>query len=116
MAALSDSGAVNEEQLSTDKLNEKFGPLREKVSESIKRQENLVEEIQVWFVAKFYIFKENTFKVRKGFQNANNQFCMEKAGTASGAERENMLKMLAASHDAFTELRSNLKEGTKVTS
>lgn len=50
------------------------------------------------------------------FQQANQQFCAEKSGNTTGAERETMLKMLAGAHDIFVELRANLQEGTKVRS
>lgn len=91
LRALGDSGALNEEQISTEKLNEIYGPLREQVSASIKEQENVMAQVQ----------------------QANQQFCAEKSGNTTGAERETMLKMLAGAHDIFVELRANLQEGTK---
>lgn len=47
LRALGDSGALNEEQISTEKLNEIYGPLREQVSASIKEQENVMAQVQV---------------------------------------------------------------------
>uniref|UniRef100_A0A915INI9 BRO1 domain-containing protein n=1 Tax=Romanomermis culicivorax TaxID=13658 RepID=A0A915INI9_ROMCU len=91
LKAMSDSGVIaNDEDLSSEKLNELYGPLRSSVSESIHKQEKLMEQIQI----------------------ANEKF-MRVKGSGSGAERENILKMLVNAHDAFIELDSNLKEGTK---
>uniref|UniRef100_A0A914X123 BRO1 domain-containing protein n=1 Tax=Plectus sambesii TaxID=2011161 RepID=A0A914X123_9BILA len=90
LRALGESGALNEEQISTEKLNEIYGPLREQVSASVKEQETVMAQVQ----------------------QANQQFCAEKSNTSS-AERETMLKMLAGAHDIFMELRGNLQEGTK---
>jgi len=42
----------------------------------------------------------------------NKKFTEAKHGSG-GAERENMLKMLATAFDAFLELDGNLNEGTK---
>ena len=47
-------------------------------------------------------------------QNANTQFCQSKASNQTGAQREAMLKDLAAGFDGFMELKGNLEEGTKV--
>lgn len=47
-------------------------------------------------------------------QTANMEFCQAKASDQSGAQREAMLKDLAAGFDMFMELKSNLEEGTKV--
>lgn len=46
-------------------------------------------------------------------QQANTRFTQGK-GTGSGAERESLLKKLAAAHDAFFEINNNLNEGQKV--
>lgn len=42
------------------------------------------------------------------------EFCQAKASDQSGAQREAMLKDLAAGFDMFMELKNNLEEGTKV--
>lgn len=47
-------------------------------------------------------------------QNTNTEFCQLKASNQSGAQREAILKDLAAGFDMFMELKSNLEEGTKV--
>ncbi|VDM47013.1 unnamed protein product [Toxocara canis] len=91
LKAMADSQILNEEQLSTAKINEIYGPLREKVSESIKKQESCLAEVELW----------------------NKKFCAEKAGSSGAAERERILKMLANGHDKYVEIKSNLQEGTK---
>lgn len=46
-------------------------------------------------------------------QTTNMEFCQAKASDQSGAQREAMLKDLAAGFDMFMELKNNLEEGTK---
>lgn len=48
------------------------------------------------------------------FQNANIEFCNAKASNQTAAQREALLKDLAAGFDSFVELKGNLEEGTKV--
>uniref|UniRef100_F1KVB4 Apoptosis-linked gene 2-interacting protein X 1 n=1 Tax=Ascaris suum TaxID=6253 RepID=F1KVB4_ASCSU len=91
LKAMADSQILNEEQLSTAKINEIYGPLKDKVSETIKKQESCLAEVEMW----------------------NKKFCAEKAGSSGAAERERMLKMLAIGHDKYLEIKSNLQEGTK---
>ncbi|PSN46080.1 Programmed cell death 6-interacting protein [Blattella germanica] len=43
----------------------------------------------------------------------NTEFCKEKSGAGAAAQREAMLKELAAAHDAYIELKNNLSEGSK---
>ena len=43
----------------------------------------------------------------------NTEFCKEKSGVGAAAQRETVLKELAAAHDAFIELKGNLSEGAK---
>uniref|UniRef100_A0A0N5AMA9 BRO1 domain-containing protein n=1 Tax=Syphacia muris TaxID=451379 RepID=A0A0N5AMA9_9BILA len=93
LKAMGDGNTFNEEQISGSKLNELYGPLREKVNESITQQEKCLAEVELW----------------------NKKFCTEKSSTTNAAERENMLKMLANGHDKFIEIKSNLDEGTKAT-
>ena len=66
--------------------------MRQQITESVSKQEQLVENIR----------------------RAHQQFQNEKQGNESSAIREEMLKNLARAYDAFQELLSNLKEGTKV--
>uniref|UniRef100_A0A915BQU5 MHD domain-containing protein n=2 Tax=Parascaris univalens TaxID=6257 RepID=A0A915BQU5_PARUN len=91
LKAMADSQILNEEQLSTAKINEIYGPLKDKVCETIKKQESCLAEVEMW----------------------NKKFCAEKAGSSSAVERERMLKMLANGHDKYLEIKSNLQEGTK---
>ncbi|VDK46269.1 unnamed protein product [Anisakis simplex] len=91
LKAMADSQILNEEQLSTAKINEIYAPLRAKVVESVKKQESCLADIELW----------------------NKKFTAERAGSSSAAERERILKMLANGHDKYVEIKSNLQEGTK---
>ncbi|PAV81379.1 hypothetical protein WR25_06845 [Diploscapter pachys] len=91
LKAMTESQLINEEHISKEKINQLYGPLKQQVANSIKRQEEVLEEVQKW----------------------NNVFAREKSGTSSGAERERVLKTLATAADAFTELKANLDEGAK---
>ncbi|KAL3103138.1 hypothetical protein niasHS_002324 [Heterodera schachtii] len=88
--ALSENGVINEEKMSSEKIKELFGPLKEKIDQSIKRQETVMGEVERW---------------SKRF--------MEERHATGGAERENLLKQLATSYDAFNDIQSNLSEGLK---
>ncbi|XP_046393969.1 programmed cell death 6-interacting protein [Ischnura elegans] len=72
-----------------EELHRTYGPLQKRVQESISRQETLLENIQ-----------------------RVNQVLTQERSSGSG-QREEVLKQLAAAFDAFKELESNLKEGTK---
>jgi programmed cell death 6-interacting protein len=89
--ALAETGVVNEEKLSAEKIQQLFKPLRDRVEQSIKRQDGIMAEVEQW----------------------NKRFAEERH-VAGGAEREKLLKELAASYDSFFELQANLTEGTKV--
>ncbi|KDR23230.1 programmed cell death 6-interacting protein [Zootermopsis nevadensis] len=89
--ALAQDGAINEQAMSVESLGRVFGPLQRQVKESLQKQEALVADIQV----------------------KNTEFCKEKSGVGAAAERETVLKELAAAHDAFIELKGNLSEGEK---
>ncbi|XP_052804277.1 programmed cell death 6-interacting protein-like isoform X2 [Mya arenaria] len=91
MAALSADGLVNEEALSSEELDRVYGPLRQQVVDSCQRQEMLMARIQ----------------------NTNTQFTQSNASNQSAAQREAMLKDLAAGYDGFMGLKGNLEEGTK---
>lgn len=45
---MGDAGAVmNQAQLTTDKLNELYGPFRTEITNSIQRQEQIMMQVQV---------------------------------------------------------------------
>ena len=48
------------------------------------------------------------------FQRASEQFAVARSQNKAAATREEKLKELAAAYDSFSELKSNLTEGTKV--
>ncbi|XP_046563648.1 LOW QUALITY PROTEIN: programmed cell death 6-interacting protein-like [Haliotis rubra] len=91
MSALASDGLVNEENISVAELDRVYGPLREQVSDSIHRQENLQARIQ----------------------NANTDFSNARSSNQSAAAREAKLKELQAAYNIYTELKGNLEEGTK---
>ncbi|KAK0059367.1 programmed cell death 6-interacting protein [Biomphalaria pfeifferi] len=90
-AALASEGMINEEAISQAELDRIYSPLREQVSDSIHRQEMVLAQIQ----------------------NANTEFCNAKTSNQNAAQRETLLKDLAAGFDSFMELKSNIEEGTK---
>jgi len=91
MTALSQDGAINEEQLSEEHLDRVYGQLRQQVTDSIRRQETLLEQIQT----------------------ANTEFSQARVQNQAGASREEKLKELASAFDSYVELKGNLEEGTK---
>uniref|UniRef100_A0A0R3RFX1 BRO1 domain-containing protein n=1 Tax=Elaeophora elaphi TaxID=1147741 RepID=A0A0R3RFX1_9BILA len=91
LKALADNQVINEEEISTAKIAEVYGPLKAKVNETIKKQENCLAQVELW----------------------NNKFGSEKASSRGAVERERILKILANGYDKFLEIKSNLDEGTK---
>ncbi|KAI0233522.1 Programmed cell death 6-interacting protein [Lamellibrachia satsuma] len=91
MRSLAQDGAVDEETLSTQELDNLYSPLREQVSDSLHRQELLLSKIQ----------------------SVNNDFGQARSQNQSAATREQKLKDLAAAFDSFITLKGNLDEGTK---
>ncbi|CAG5125760.1 unnamed protein product, partial [Candidula unifasciata] len=91
LAALAAEGLINEESISVSELNKVYAPLREQVTDSLHRQDILLSQIQ----------------------NANTEFCNAKTSSQNAAQRETLLKDLAAGFDMFMELKGNLEEGTK---
>lgn len=85
------SGNLNEAEMSQETLNRAFGPLINQVEDSLKRQENILKEMSQF----------------------NEKFTQEKGGNPGENGRDEMLKKLAAAHDAFFELQKHLQEGTK---
>ncbi|KAH7731130.1 alix-SF [Aphelenchoides avenae] len=51
LKSMSENGVVNEEKLSSDKITELYGPLKDRVNQSIKRQEEVMSEVQRWNTA-----------------------------------------------------------------
>lgn len=47
LKAMADSGTLNDDQISITKLNEIYSPIREEISNSIRRQETVMNEVQV---------------------------------------------------------------------
>ena len=47
--ALAQDGAINEAELSSENLSHTYGSLQKQVSESLKKQETLLSDIQVYF-------------------------------------------------------------------
>jgi programmed cell death 6-interacting protein len=92
IAAFQQGNHNDENSVVVNEIESIYAPLRQQVNESLSKQEHLVENIR----------------------RASQQFQNEKQGNASSEMREEMLKNLARAYDAFQELLSNLKEGTKV--
>ncbi|XP_006825362.2 programmed cell death 6-interacting protein-like [Saccoglossus kowalevskii] len=91
LEALAADGAIDEEAISTQQLEQTYGVLSQQANESSERQDALLANIE----------------------RTNMQFCKEKQSNAGAQKREEMLRKLAAAYDAFMELLANLKEGTK---
>ena len=92
IAAFQQGNNQDENSVVVHEIESIYTPLRQQVSSTLSKQEQLVENIR----------------------RANQQFQNEKQGNASSAMREEMLKNLARAYDAFQELMSNLREGNKV--
>ncbi|CAF2465884.1 unnamed protein product [Rotaria sp. Silwood2] len=91
IAAFQQGNHNDENSVVVNEIESLYTPLRQQVSESLSKQEQLVENIR----------------------RANQQFQSEKQGNESSEMREEMLKNLARAYDAYQELLNNLKEGTK---
>ena len=90
LQSLKDLGEVDEESISESHLRSEFGQVQHQVSESVAKQEQVVQRIMT----------------------AHDQFIRETQSQGPSA-REEKLKELAAGYDAFMELDANLTEGTK---
>uniref|UniRef100_A0A8C9EMF7 Programmed cell death 6-interacting protein n=1 Tax=Pavo cristatus TaxID=9049 RepID=A0A8C9EMF7_PAVCR len=93
LTALAQDGAINEEAISVTELDRIYGSYTQKVQESLKKQEELLKNIQ----------------------NAHQEFSKMKQSNNESNLREEVLKNLAVANDNFVELLANLKEGTKGT-
>ncbi|XP_065609335.1 programmed cell death 6-interacting protein isoform X1 [Cyrtonyx montezumae] len=91
LTALAQDGAINEEAISVTELDRIYGSYTQKVQESLKKQEELLKNIQ----------------------NAHQDFSKMKQSNNESNLREEVLKNLAVANDNFVELLANLKEGTK---
>ncbi|XP_055660492.1 programmed cell death 6-interacting protein isoform X2 [Falco peregrinus] len=91
LTALAQDGAINEESISLAELDRIYGSYTQKVQESLKKQEELLKNIQ----------------------NAHQDFSKMKQSNNESNLREEVLKSLAVANDNFVELVANLKEGTK---
>ncbi|KAK6490530.1 programmed cell death 6-interacting protein-like isoform X1 [Huso huso] len=91
LTALAQDGAINEEAISVTELDNIYGGYTQKVLQSLKSQEEILGKIQ----------------------NSHQEFSTMRQSNADANQREEMLKKLAAAHDSYVELSSNLKEGTK---
>lgn len=92
LSALAADGSITDiEGITSSGLEAKYNPLREQVEESLKSQESLITQIK----------------------EANDKFVAEKTSGQVASEREKLLKDLAVAYDVYTELTSNLMEGTK---
>ncbi|XP_072427207.1 programmed cell death 6-interacting protein isoform X3 [Chiloscyllium punctatum] len=91
LTALAQDGAINEEALSVTELDQNYGSHTQRVQQNLKRQEDLLADIQA----------------------AHEEFSKSKQSNTDANQREEMLKKLAAGHDQFVELVGNLKEGTQ---
>ncbi|XP_003747646.1 programmed cell death 6-interacting protein [Galendromus occidentalis] len=89
LQALAADGAINETAMTAEAIGRAFGPLQERVKESLETQETLIVQIQ----------------------SAHQEFMKRNGG--GGDKREDVLKNLAAAHSAFTEIMGNLDEGLK---
>lgn len=90
LQSLKDLGEVDEESISETHLRSEYGQLQQQVSDSVAKQEQVVQRIV----------------------SSHDQFVRETQSQGVSA-REEKLKELAAGYDAFMELDANLTEGTK---
>uniref|UniRef100_A0A8C4Y0H3 BRO1 domain-containing protein n=1 Tax=Gopherus evgoodei TaxID=1825980 RepID=A0A8C4Y0H3_9SAUR len=88
LTALAQDGAINEEAISVTELDRIYGSLTHKVQETLKKQDELLKNIQ----------------------NAHQEFSKMKQSNNESNLREEVLKNLAVANDNFVELVANLKE------
>ncbi|XP_028605825.2 programmed cell death 6-interacting protein isoform X1 [Podarcis muralis] len=91
LTALAQDGTLNEEAISVTELDRIYGSLTHKVQETLKKQEELLNNIQ----------------------NSHQEFSKMKQSNNESNLREEVLKNLAVANDNFVELVANLREGTK---
>ncbi|KAM9340433.1 programmed cell death 6-interacting protein isoform 3-T3 [Symphorus nematophorus] len=91
LTALAQDGAINEEQLSVSQLDQLYGTYNQRVQASLRSQEELLGQVQT----------------------SHQEFSSLKQSNTEANQREEVLKKLAAAHDSYVEISSNLREGTK---
>uniref|UniRef100_A0A8C2BCT7 Programmed cell death 6 interacting protein n=1 Tax=Cyprinus carpio TaxID=7962 RepID=A0A8C2BCT7_CYPCA len=91
LTALAQDGAINEEALTTSELDSRYGSHTQRVQQNLRRQEELLSQIQV----------------------SHQEFSALKQSNSEANNREEVLKKLASAHDSYIEISSNIKEGTK---
>lgn len=89
LSALAQDGVIDEPTISVGSIGKAMSPLREQVSESVARQETVIQDIQ----------------------RAHQAFVNETGGGSN--MRDKFLSELASAFDNFTTLQNNLREGTK---
>uniref|UniRef100_A0A673LSA6 Programmed cell death 6-interacting protein n=1 Tax=Sinocyclocheilus rhinocerous TaxID=307959 RepID=A0A673LSA6_9TELE len=91
LTALAQDGAINEEALTASELETRYGSHTQRVQQNLRRQEELLSQIQV----------------------SHQEFSALKQSNSEANNREEVLKKLASAHDNYIEISSNIKEGTK---
>ncbi|XP_051527357.1 programmed cell death 6-interacting protein-like isoform X2 [Myxocyprinus asiaticus] len=91
LTALAQDGAINEEALTSGELDTRYGAHTQRVQQNLRRQEELLSQIQV----------------------SHQEFSALKQSNSEANNREEVLKKLASAHDSYIEISSNIKEGTK---
>lgn len=91
LLALAQSGAINEEQLSSSQLEEMYAKYNVYIRENLDSQERVLGDVQT----------------------SHQEFSSLKQSNSEANQREEVLKKLASAHDSYVEISSNLREGTK---
>ncbi|CAN9503965.1 unnamed protein product [Ophioblennius macclurei] len=91
LTALAQDGAINEEQLSLAQLDQLYSAYNQRVQASLRMQEDVLGQVQT----------------------SHQEFSSLKQSNTEANQREEVLKKLAAAHDSYVEISSNLREGTK---
>uniref|UniRef100_A0A3P8T8M9 Programmed cell death 6-interacting protein n=1 Tax=Amphiprion percula TaxID=161767 RepID=A0A3P8T8M9_AMPPE len=91
LTALAQDGAINEEQLSLAQLDQLYSAYNQRVQANLRSQEELLGQVQT----------------------SHQEFSSLKQSNTEANQREEVLKKLAAAHDSYVEISSNLREGTK---
>ncbi|XP_065147130.1 programmed cell death 6-interacting protein isoform X1 [Paramisgurnus dabryanus] len=89
--ALAQDGAINEEVLTSSELDTRYGSYTQRVQQNLRRQEELLSQIQV----------------------SHQEFSTLKQSNSEANNREDVLKKLASAHDSYIEISCNIREGTK---